>query len=181
MENYLKKFLVGEQIILKQMDESDLEAFINIESSHSTLLLANDEIPFPNTAEDHTSFFKKISGKKEEFIFGIFTKATNELIGSCSVYAINWQNSTCFVGIALATGSQGKGVGTDAMHTLISFIFNYIHVNKVKLQVFSFNKQAIRSYEKCGFQTEGILRNELFRFGQFHDIHLMAILREEFN
>ena len=54
-------------------------------------------------------------------------------------------------------------------------------MNKVKLQVFSFNKQAIRSYEKCGFKTEGILRNELFRFGQFHDIHLMAILREEFN
>ncbi|MFJ7734014.1 GNAT family N-acetyltransferase [Lysinibacillus sp. NPDC097231] len=179
MEHYIKEFLTGQTITLQQMTASDLEAFVKIESEKKTLLLADDEIPFPKTFEDHSTFFQSISGKKEEFIFGIFKKSSNELIGSCGVYAINWQNSTCFVGISIGEEWQGKGYGTDTMKTLIDFIFNYISIQKIKLQVFSFNKGAIRSYEKCGFTKEGILRNELFRFGKFHDVWLFGLLREE--
>lgn len=100
--------------------------------------------------------------RRKIFFFGIFEKSTNELIGTCAVFSINWQNSTCFVGISIGEQWQGKGLGTDAMKTLIDFIFNYIAINKIKLQVFSFNTAAIRSYEKCGFSKEGILRNEIF-------------------
>ena len=179
MEQYFEDFLTGQSIILKQMDASDLDEFIKVENEKHTLLLANDEIPFPHTIEDHSSFFQSISGKKEEFIFGIFDKTTQQLIGSCGVYGINWTNSTCLVGISLSKKCQGKGLGTDAMQTLITFIFNYIAINKIKLQVFSFNVGAIRSYEKCGFTKEGILRNEIFRFGKFHDIILFGLLRNE--
>ncbi|WP_289136972.1 GNAT family N-acetyltransferase [uncultured Brevibacillus sp.] len=179
MDNYFKDFLTGQSITLQQMTSSDLEAFAKIESEKKALLLTSDEIPFPNTFEDHASFFKSISGEKEEFIFGIFEKSSNELIGSCGVISINWQNSTCLVGISIGEQWQGKGLGTDAIKTLIHFIFNYVSINKIKLDVFSFNKAAIRSYEKCGFTKEGILRNEIFRFGQFHDVILFGLLREE--
>ena len=64
---------------------------------------------------------------------------------------MNWQNSTCSVGISIGKEWHGKAYGTDAMKTLIDFIFQYIAVQKIKLQVFSFNPAAIRSYEKCGF------------------------------
>lgn len=162
------------------MEQEHLEQFIQIENEKSTLLLANDDIPFPLTVEDHTKSFNSISGKKEEYIFGIFEKASNKLIGSCGVFSINWQNSTCFVGIAIGSEWQNKGYGTDAMNTLISFIFNFIPINKIKLQVFSFNTNAIRSYEKCQFIKEATLRNEIFRFGKFHDVYLFGLLREDY-
>lgn len=179
MEKLMNEFLTGKLIVLKQMVSSNLETFAQIENETSTLLLANDDIPFPGTLDDHRTFFEGISGKKEEFIFGIFDNETDELVGSCGVYGLNWKNSTCQVGIAIGKNWQGKGFGTDAMQTLISFIFNFIHINKIKLQVFSFNQSAIRSYEKCGFIREGILRNEVFRFGAFHDLYLFGLLRED--
>lgn len=179
MKHYFNDFLNGQTIILKQMASADLDDFIKVENEKSTLLLANDDIPFPHTVEDHTSFFQSISGKKQEFFFGIFEKTTEQLIGSCGVYNINWTNSTCLVGISISEKWHGKGLGTDAMQTLISFIFDYIAINKIKLQVFSFNEGAIRSYEKCGFTKEGTLRNEIFRFGKFHDIIVFGLLREE--
>ena len=181
MENYLNTFLLGKKITLKQMTSSDLDTFAKIEGEKRSLLLANDEIPFPHTLEDHTAFFNSISGKKEEFIFGIYDNMSKELLGSCGVYAVNWINSTCSVGISISEKYHGKGFGSDAMQTLISFIFNYININKVKLQVFSFNKSAIRSYEKCGFTKEGVLRNEIFRFGQFLDVYLFGLMREEWH
>ena len=179
MEHYLNTFLTGQSITLQQMTATDLEAFIAIESEITSLLLANDEIPFPQTVEDHTAFFNSISGKKEEYFFGIYEKASQQLIGSCGVYAVNWQNSTCSVGISIGKEWHGKGYGTDAMKTLIDFIFQYIAVQKIKLQVFSFNPAAIRSYEKCGFTKEGILRQEIFRFGTFHDVVLFGLLRSD--
>jgi len=115
MEHYLKTFLTGQSITLQQMTSADLEAFIAIESEITSLLLANDEIPFPQTVEDHTTFFNSISGKKEEFFFGIYEKASHQLIGSCAVYSVNWQNSTCSVGISIGKEWHGKGYVTAAM------------------------------------------------------------------
>lgn len=91
MDHYLKTFLTGQSITLQQMAPADLESFVAIESETKTLLLANDEIPFPQTMEDHSAFFHSISGKKDEFFFGIYEKATHQLIGSCGVFAVNWQ------------------------------------------------------------------------------------------
>ncbi|WP_253291394.1 GNAT family N-acetyltransferase [Virgibacillus proomii] len=58
--------------------------------------------------------------------------------------------------------------------TIYAFINGWIYYRK--LQVFSFNKPAIRSYEKCGFVKEGVLRKEFFRFGQFYHIYIFGLL-----
>jgi len=66
------------------------------------------------------------------------------------------------------------------MRVLLRFIFEQMNINKVKLNVFSFNQRALRMYQKCGFKEEGRLRQELFRDGEYHDIILMGLLREEY-
>ena len=66
------------------------------------------------------------------------------------------------------------------MRVLLRFIFEQMNMNKVKLNVFSFNPRALRMYQTCGFKEEGRLRQELFRDGKYHDIILMGLLREEY-
>ena len=139
----------------------------------------NDGIPFPPTASDHEKFLNEISSDKDEYTFAIELKENRMFIGSIAVYLVNWKNGTCYVGISIGPDYQGKGYGTDAMEILLDFIFNYLNVNKVKLQVFGFNQQAIRSYEKSGFHHEGTLREEVFRFGKFHDVVVMGVLRSD--
>ncbi|WP_257468941.1 hypothetical protein [Bacillus sp. D386] len=65
MKQFFDNYLSGKTVLLKQMEPHHFERFAEIENENSTLLLANDDIPFPLTAEDHTNFFKTISGKKE--------------------------------------------------------------------------------------------------------------------
>ncbi|MEK2447177.1 GNAT family protein [Tetragenococcus halophilus] len=48
------------------------------------------------------------------------------------------------------------------------------------LQVFSFNKRAIKLYEKMGFIHEGSQRQALYRMGKWHDIIMMSILENEY-
>ena len=75
---------------------------------------------------------------------------------------------------------RGKGYGTDATRTLISFAFNTLGLNRLILEVFAWNAPAIRLYRRCGFAKEGVLRRSRFSGGAFHDTVLMSLLREEF-
>ena len=44
--------------------------------------------------------------------------------------------------------------------------------------MFAFNAGAIRCYEKCGFRQEGVLRDEIYREGRYHDAIEMALIRD---
>ena len=66
------------------------------------------------------------------------------------------------------------------MKVLMNFIFEEMNINKIKLNVYAFNERAIKSYEKCGFKKEGLLRQEIFRQGKYNDEVVMGILREEY-
>ncbi|TCP29908.1 RimJ/RimL family protein N-acetyltransferase [Scopulibacillus darangshiensis] len=179
IKEYSEKFLKGKDIVLKEITAEYYEDFFLIENVSESRLLMNDDTPYPPTKSDLEKFLNGMSSDHDGYLFGIYRKEENKLIGSIGVSSVNWKNSTCDVGISLGPDFQGKGYGTDAMKTLITFIFNYLNINKIKLNVFGFNQRAIRSYEKCGFKTEGILREELFRFGKFNDIYAMGLLRSE--
>lgn len=179
MNDFIEKFLTGERMKLRPVTEEDYEQFYAIEGAVGNQLLMNDDIPFPPTKEDLLKFLNGVKEDQDANLFGIELTASGQFIGTIAVYGVNWKNSTCQIGVALGADFQGKGYGTEAMRLLVDFIFSYMHINKVKLQVFSYNEQAIASYKKCGFTHEGTLREELFRFGTFHDVHCMGLLRKD--
>jgi [ribosomal protein S5]-alanine N-acetyltransferase len=172
-------FLTGTNVKLRKVTEKDYPKYMEIGDDMETRLLADDDLPFPPTEEDHKTFLKEISSKKDDYMFAIETIDEQVFIGTIGLFRTNWKNGTCYVGITLSSDYQGKGHGTDAMNVLLDYIFNYMNINKVKLEVFSTNERAIRSYEKCGFQKEGVLREELFRYGAFQDMTVMGMLRSE--
>jgi len=61
---------------------------------------------------------------------------------------------------------------------LVKFIFEEMNINKIALSVYSFNERAIKCYKKCGFTQEGVLREELFREGRYHDEILMSLMKK---
>ncbi|MCR8856638.1 GNAT family N-acetyltransferase [Bacillus pseudomycoides] len=179
IKQYSKRFLTGNKVTLRKITKEDYGNYYNIEDVMESRLLMNDGIPFPPTERDHEKFLNEISSDKEDYMFGIELKDEKIFIGTIAIYLVNWKNGTCHVGVSIGPEYQGKGYETDSMQILVDFIFNYMNVNKVKLQVFSYNKRAIASYEKCGFSVEENLKEELFRFGSYHDIHIMGLLRKD--
>lgn len=113
------------------------------------------------------------------------------------IFAIEEQESCAFVGIIglnntdlinrctelyIYIGDEkywGRGTGTDAIKTLVSFVFNELNLHRISLSVFSYNKRAISTYEKIGFVTEGIMKESLFKSGKYHDKVIMAIINEK--
>jgi RimJ/RimL family protein N-acetyltransferase len=102
-------------------------------------------------------------------------------IGVISLEGINWCDRTSEVGIIV--GDQafwGKGYGTDAMRVLLRVGFDWYNLHRIDLRVIADNERAIRSYEKCGYQHEGRMREAMFVGGEHKDVLLMSMLEDEF-
>ena len=127
-------------------------------------------IPFPYTLEDEEKWYAGMSAMKDKYDFAVEAIDTGEYIGGCGINELDWKNSFAVVGIAIVNKVYlGRGYGTEAVGMLVDFIFNEMNLNKVCLNVFAFNERAIKCYEKCGFVTEGVLRQQVFKAGRYWD------------
>lgn len=78
------------------------------------------------------------------------------------------------------TTRWGKGYGTDALVTLMQYVFSEQRAERIFLTPRIINKRAIHVYEKAGFKKEGVLRHfEKFE-GEWVDCIMMSILSDEF-
>lgn len=169
-------YLSGEKVTLKLIQENEVEKLLVIENESQLRLLGDDDVPYPFSKE---SLIKFVQLEAPNQVFGIYLNEGNKLVGNIAIYNVNQQNLNCEIGLVISESYQGKGLGGESIQIIIDFIFNYLPMQKIKLDVFSFNKKALNLYRKMGFKHEGTLRNELFRFGNFQDIELFGLLRTE--
>lgn len=63
---------------------------------------------------------------------------------------------------------------------MLDYGFGILNLHRIELNLFDYNKQAARAYEKVGFQIEGVQREALFYNHAYHDSILMSILAREY-
>jgi diamine N-acetyltransferase len=63
---------------------------------------------------------------------------------------------------------------------ILDYVFQELKAHRLWLDVFETNKRAQHVYERLGFRREGILREAIFRDGEFHTQVLMSILDREY-
>jgi len=169
----------GKKVLLREYRKEDVKKAWEYINDPDVKRFLMPGIPYPLRLEEEEKWFEGQSSSGDTYNFAIVLKDTGEYIGGCGINTVDWKNSHACVGIFLGKKFWSKGYGTDAMKVLVNFIFSQMNINKVYLYVYSFNKRAIRSYEKCGFKIEGRLREHIFRDGKYHDEYIMSILRNE--
>jgi aminoglycoside 6'-N-acetyltransferase len=84
------------------------------------------------------------------------------------------------VDIFVGTASQGRGVGPDAMRTLVSWLIEARGHHRLTVDPATENARAIHVYEKLGFRRVGVLRRyERVEDGVWRDALLMELLADE--
>ncbi len=172
--------LTGEKVRLRAYKKEDISLAQELLNEPDIRLNLAVPVPFPFTLEDEEKWYSGLTAMKDTYNFAIEDLETGLYLGGCGINAVDWKNSHATVGIFIGQEAYlGRGYGTDAMRVLVDFIFNEMNLNKIILNVFSFNERAVKSYKKCGFSVEGTHRQELFRGGRYHDNLHMGLLRSE--
>jgi len=85
------------------------------------------------------------------------------------------------VDIFVAAAVHGRGVGSDAMRTLIAWLIDARGHHRLTVDPAAVNARAIHVYEKLGFRRVGVLRQyERVADGSRRDALLMELLAAEF-
>jgi RimJ/RimL family protein N-acetyltransferase len=172
--------IIGERVRLRGIEREDIPTFVRWFNDPEVrrFLLFNEPM---SKAQEERWFESR--AEKEDYIFGVEALVDEQWvhIGNTGLHELDYRNGVAEFGIVIGEKARwSKGYGTEATRLTLGFAFGALRLNRVALEVFDFNKRAIRCYEKAGFTHEGTQRQGLFRDGQFYDIHWMGILAEEF-
>jgi RimJ/RimL family protein N-acetyltransferase len=172
--------LRGERVWLRAGEKADIiedAAFVSDAETGHFLGLKH-----PVSAEGSEQFAQQVLSQQGTtlFFFSIRLLSDDRRIGNVSLRNIDRENGAAEMAIVITDKpSQGQGLGTDALNCLLDFGFGELRLERIYLHVFDYNPRAMRSYEKAGFTTDAVLRHSRFHHGRHHDVHLMAILRDD--
>ncbi|WP_027633109.1 GNAT family N-acetyltransferase [Clostridium hydrogeniformans] len=169
--------LKGDKVLLKSIERRDIHVFYDIwcdeevrKYDASSLLLPSKDFLLEN-------FSKFVSGSKK------YLSIINEkdvLIGYITYEESGDLTGTYTFGITIGKNFWGRGYGTDAIKTLLKYLFLSKAAHRAELEVVEFNERAIKCYKNCGFKEEGRKRKRYFSAGVYSDVIIMGIIKEEY-
>ena len=126
------------------------------------------DIPFPKYLIDYAWELYHSSPRRCRFAIKTLE---GKHIGNCSYYDIDEYRGEVELGIMIGDRNYwGKGYGTDAVTTLLNYVFHQTKLERVYLKTLNWNDRAQRCFEKCGFRPCGRIQKLGYNF-ILMDIH----------
>lgn len=134
-----------------------------------------------NTLARTTSYVESVQNSETTKAFAIRLKATAEHVGNVSLQKIDSVNRSAELAILIGEkAAWGLGVGTDAYRLLIDHGFKELRLNRIYSGQTTRNSAMIRVCEKVGMTKEGVLRQAMLKNGEYLDVVIYAILRDDY-
>ena len=129
------------------------------------------------TRESHENWIRTKVENGDVVQMIICETGSDRPVGSVYVRDVDRTHHKAEYGIFIGEAdARGKGYGTAAAKLMIRYCFEEMNLHRLFLRVYAENQQAIKSYEKAGFEREALLRDDVCINGNYRDIVLMGIL-----
>lgn len=112
----------------------------------------------------------------KDTIFFIIEKKDGTRIGHVGSFP---RGRSMQIGYAVVPSERGKGYGTEAVQIMVDHLFLSKDIVRIQAPTETRNVASRRALEKAGFSKEGIMRKSLYVRGEYRDMYLYSILREE--
>ena len=132
-------------------------------------------------AEDEINWFLSLSTENKGARWVIADKKSNKYVGDVGVFDYDRQHNKIEIGFKLKKEYWNKGIMTDCIGELLKFCFCNKNYNRVYALVESPNIGCIKTLEKCGFKSEGLLREYELQHGEYVDLHIYSFLKREYS
>ncbi|MGB5823215.1 MAG: GNAT family N-acetyltransferase [Proteocatella sp.] len=168
----------GYDVVLRQASHEDAEAiiaFYNMAGAETTYLsFCGGE--YRATLEQQKGMIDDVNASKNNTM--LLAKKDNEIIGIGTITSnqkIKGRH-VATLGIVITQKYCNIGVGKVMMDDLISWCRTNHITKKISLVTAEENHGARALYEKCGFETEGILKNEICIDGKLSHLVAMGLM-----
>lgn len=134
----------------------------------------------PLTREDELAWVRNVRTSPNERVFTVTSAQEGRYLGQVGLHQIFWRSRVARAAAIIAgPGDHGRGYGSAAIAALLDHAFHELELHKVWLMVFRTNERSLRTWRRLGFVDEGVLRDEYFHEGAWHDMVRLGLLRHE--
>ena len=127
-------------------------------------------------------WFEQWASRTDEKLFMITLKDRTP-IGTIGMVKIDLRSRKAEGGRLLLGKLEWReqGYGAEAQYLLFKYAFEHLNLHKIYVEVFKFHTAIISLHKKFGMTQAGLLKEHVFRNGQYEDIIIMELFREDFN
>lgn len=132
------------------------------------------------TREQELAYIRKTLASPSDRVWSIEEAATGRYLGQCGLHQIHDRSKVGRLAcIIAAKADMGRGFGSAAIRAVLDHGFGTLGLHKAWLMIFRTNERGRRTYARLGFVEEGVLREEYFHEGGWHDMLRMSLLARE--
>lgn len=166
---------------LRELERGDLDKINQWRNDPDLIACLGAPYRYINEDVDREWYDKYLRTRGNSVRCTIVDKETDEVLGLISLMSIDSVNRSAQLHIMIGRAeNRGKGVGTFAVRAMVAHAFNDLNLCRIELGVLEYNLPALRLYEKIGFVREGLKRQSNYKNGDYHDLIIMGLLRDEF-
>lgn len=110
--------------------------------------------------------------------FDVAIRYNGKLVGMIGVQ-FEWGNRAATIGYFISKDSEGKGIITTSLKSLIKELFDRYSMYRIEIQCAANNLKSQGIPERLGFKKEGIKRAGQFLYDHYEDLIVYSFLRNE--
>lgn len=168
------------RVSLRWISATDTDAFYAIYSNPEVMRYWST--PPLADREAATNLLKKIQEdwKRRAILkWGIAMRTDDKLIGSVTLFNLDFNHRRAEVGYALGRDYWGRGYMNEALMAVLKYAFEVLDLHRIEADVDPRNAASIKTLERLGFQREGYLRERWQVNGEIQDAFFYGLLRRE--
>jgi diamine N-acetyltransferase len=166
-------------IVLRKVEIEDAQDIFNWRSGHSGRFLHHSEGYSVNMQE---AWIKDRNDNEINYI--IQDKHTLEKVGMVSIYSVNNDDQVAEVGRLLISDTyliKSNPYGLEALLLGYNYVFNVMNFRKITGIIAAVNSTMVKLQLFLGMEQEGYLKKHTFINGNFEDLHILSICKDQFN
>lgn len=170
--------LDGDRLQLRWLTAGDLPVLESIFSDREVVrYMATEPLDTRATAEQYLQSIRE--GFLEGSLYQWGIERAGQIVGTCTLAAIDRDNRCAEIGFALGRRHWGQGLILRALPALIDFAFSTLRLHRLGADADPRNRASIRVLEKLGFRREGLRRECYFHLGEIQDAMLFGLLQRD--
>ncbi len=139
----------------------------------------------PETVADVETFISKVAEKvnvpETWFQLVIIERTSDIIIGDIGIHFMDSENKQAEIGCTLNKAFQNKGYATEALKSVMDFLFHVLNKHRIIVSIDPENLSSIRLVERIGFRKEAHFKESLWINGKWMDDVIYALLEKDWD
>jgi ribosomal-protein-alanine N-acetyltransferase len=106
----------------------------------------------------------------------IVAPGSDDCSGQLDVHDVEWDHGRADLGIWIAPGQRGRGMGAEALRVAAPWLLRECGLERVQLMTEPENAAMVAAARAAGFSQEGVLRSYLRERGQRVDVIMLSLV-----